>query len=219
MRLIFCIVACPLILPAQDVTPASLLKDAAARIRNLDSYTVEFVRHDDSDHLNLVVHGRISFARPTRFHIEDVEPSVSSGRTCPRITDIMSGTLRWSFARDLKLYSKRTFDPQKEDPISQIAPPIRDVSQITLQPDETLLIGGRQYECTVIRSTHPNGAYLIAWIDKSRGYIVKYNVAAPRTRITVELISIEPNVALPDDLFTFDPPADWRQASGFPCHR
>lgn len=233
IRPLFLIVACihPCPGPAQDATPESLLRNAVAKIRTFDSYTVEFIRYDEFDQTRSVHHRRLSFARPFRFRIEDLEPAAETVRmadgklisqpACGRFVDVFSATLRWSFNKDLKQYSKLTFDPSKEDPAVQFAPRIRgQLDDVSLEPDETLSLGGRQYDCTVIRARYPAGAYLVAWIDKSRGYVIKFTaaVAQPQLRTTtVELISMEPHAELPDDLFTFEPPANWQQSSTYLC--
>lgn len=215
---------------AVDATPESLLKEAASKIRNLESYTVEFFRYDEYPCNRSVLHRRNSFVRPFRFRSEDLEPSTEtlctadgkliSAPGCGRFTDLFNGNIRWSYNEDLKLYSKSAFDPSKEDPVIIFALPIRSqFDQISLGPDETLSIGGRQYDCTVIHAHYRAGAYRTAWIDKLQGFVVKWTqvTSQPQTSVTVELISIKVNPALPDDLFTFKPPADWHQASGFPC--
>jgi outer membrane lipoprotein-sorting protein len=237
VRLLFLIIAGalnyihPHLCRAQDATTESLLKAAADKIRNLDSYTVEFVRYDESDHSRAVHHRRVWFVRPLRFRIEDLESptettnladgKVINGPVCGRFGDVFNGTVRWSFNKDLKQYSKGTFDPHREDPAVQFALKIPGhLDEITLEPDEMLSLGGRQYDCTVIRASYPTGAHLAVWIDKSRGYAVKFTAATRQPHpsiVTVELISIEPNAALPDDLFTFEPPANWRQSSTFLC--
>ena len=148
--------------PAQDATPESLLRNAVAKIRTFDSYTVEFIRYDEFDQTRSVHHRRLSFARPFRFRIEDLEPAAETVRmadgklisqpACGRFVDVFSATLRWSFNKDLKQYSKLTFDPSKEDPAVQFAPRIRgQLDDVSLRPDETLSLGGGSMT-TVIRA-------------------------------------------------------------------
>jgi outer membrane lipoprotein-sorting protein len=216
---------------AQDATAESLLKAAASKIRNLDKYTVEFVRYDESDRNRAVHHRRISFARPFRFRIEDLAPptetipaadgKVISAPACGRFGDVVNGDQRWSYNKDLKQYSKRAFDPHKEDPAVQFALSKRDdPDEVIIERDETLSLGGRQYDCTVVRARYPTGAYLTAWIDKAQGFIVKFSATASQPHVrttTVEVLSIDANPALPDDLFTFEPPENWHQSSTYRC--
>lgn len=239
VRLLFPVLACVLsaihahLCWAEEATAESLLKDAAGKIRNLDSYTVEFVRYDESDssrslRQQISLHRRISFLRPSRFRIEDLEPTtltdVADGKVvrrtvCEPATDLFNGNLRLTYNKDLKQFSKMGFDPHKEDPALQFALQIRDqMDEITFGHDETLSIGGRQYDCTVIRGHYRTGTYLIVWIDKPRGFIIKFTAFQPQARTTtVELISIEANAALREDLFSFEPPAGWDQSSSFRC--
>jgi outer membrane lipoprotein-sorting protein len=236
-RLLLPVLACalhashPRLCWAVDATPESLLKEAASKIRNLDSYTVEFFRYDESDRTRSVHHDRISFVRPFRFRIEDLAPSTETIRLadgklisapgCWRFTHLYSANISWLYNEDLKQYSKSAFDPRKEDPAVVFALRIRDhLDEINLGPDETLSLGGRQYDCTVVRAHYRAGAYLTVWIDKLQGFVVKWTATTsqPQVRsVTVELISIKANPALPDDLFTFEPPAGWHQSSVFPC--
>jgi outer membrane lipoprotein-sorting protein len=239
VRLLFPVLACVLsaihaqLCWAEEASAESLLKDAAGKIRDLDSYTVEFVRYDESDssrslRQQISLHRRISFLRPSRFRIEDLEPTtltdvadgkVVSRTVCEPATDVFNGNLRLTYNTDLKQFSKMGFDPHKEDPALQFALHIRDqLDEITFGPNETLSISGRQYDCTVIRGHYRTGTYLTVWIDKPRGFIIKFTASQPQARTTtVELISIEANAALREDLFTFEPPASWDQISSFRC--
>ncbi len=216
MRISLCVAYClaAALLAADE--PRSLLEAAAHKLDDLDSYTIEFVRHDRTGTQDSVVLRRVSFTRPFRWRIEDLP--VPTGQPCPRLVEVIDGTVRLGWAAELKQYWKMKIDPRRESPRSQFALRVPDgLQNVERAADERLSIAGRDHNCHVVRGDIGARVRLTAWIDKSSGIAVKWTISSPATEITTEILSIEPDAALAAALFTFDPPPDWRASPSFRC--
>jgi len=210
-----------------EVSAETLLQQAIAKVRALPSYTVEFVRYDDSSNSHSVVHHRIHFVAPSLYHIDELEPWKQSVRAsdghvdhivgCTKLSQIYNGKTRWMYSVDRKQYLQ--FDSLNEDAKVEFFPSPLPYPEVEYLPDETLLLEGHPRQCAVIRARRSGGREATFWIDPAQGLIVKWMVGSRGSNdgLTVEITSMDTHPVLSDSLFRFEPESDWQKTTAFSC--
>jgi thiol-disulfide isomerase/thioredoxin/outer membrane lipoprotein-sorting protein len=222
--------------PMRD--PLAILKKVNETYRNLKSYQFEYKTVSDSkterEGLTSSMHderlSRITAVRPDRINVE-TQDSHSSVRF------IADGQTVWLYSSQLNAYTKRasgkedlfaaakSYDTRYERMAREVNTKLADYAQLTaeprsltLLPNETLTVEGRQIPCYVlslVRGVGSNKDNTRYWIDRERHLVLRESTdqtsristdSVTRSLRLVNFISAAIDQPVADSAFSYTPP-------------
>jgi len=204
-----CWLASTAIATAQTGDAAAAIAGALGAFKPQQQYRGEFVQVYTFTNPEASVEGRrtIVFGGRDRFFVEDHLP-------VHRLSYVSEQT-RWTYAPELHQYTQepyhRSVDPIEITSLERVA--AMTPLDPSFLPDETLAVNGRAYRCRVLRAHYGFDARAEAvtvtfYLDQGGTHLRRMVTLSPRGSVSLTILSLEIQPAIPDSEFHFIPPDD-----------
>jgi outer membrane lipoprotein-sorting protein len=150
----------------------------------------------------------ISYAHPGKYRIEESAPM--------HLIQVVDGKTSVTYSPELRQLVRDTSANFADAYVSGVIRAPIKLSGAELQFDESVQLGDKKHNCTVVRASH-KGTSDTLWIDKESGLVVKFVTGGADDAVTYILTSSVIDPTLADSLFAEPAPSETQVVQSLCC--